>query len=149
MGEFSHGGIDKKKIKQIMLATPDLVPTARGILQDGFACPGFRERQYMTYESNVPFVLRYMIDNDIVGGFFYLSCREEEERKSFITKKKKKKKSQLVRVAKDGVLCSAKPPDGFKVPDRSRRCLQQHGEPPYDDQQMDGDCSFEDLVVRH
>jgi DNA polymerase delta subunit 1 len=48
---------------------PTFVPTARSILQKGFKpYDGVPEQQFMTYESNVPFVLRFMVDNEIVGG---------------------------------------------------------------------------------
>lgn len=64
------GFCDNKKSKylQVMMSLPNLVPKARSILQNGFHCPGFSEKNYMTYESNVPFVLRYMVDNNIVGS---------------------------------------------------------------------------------
>ena len=56
-----------RNVLQIMMAGPQLVATARTVLERGFRCPGFSERQFQTYESNVPFELRYMVDNDIVG----------------------------------------------------------------------------------
>ena len=56
-----------RNMVQIMLAAPQLVATARTVLERGFRCPGFPERCFQTYESNVPFELRYMVDNNIVG----------------------------------------------------------------------------------
>lgn len=43
-----------------------VVPTARRVLENGFYFGG-RQHQYLTYESNVPFVLRFMVDHDITG----------------------------------------------------------------------------------
>lgn len=62
---FSHVGT--RNMLLIYVASPSLVPTARGILERGFKAEPYPERGYQTYESNVPFVLRYMIDNSIVG----------------------------------------------------------------------------------
>jgi len=53
---------------QIFIASPSLVATARGILERGFKpSPSHSELTLQTYESNVPFVLRYMVDHHIVG----------------------------------------------------------------------------------
>ncbi|GBG24815.1 DNA polymerase delta catalytic subunit [Hondaea fermentalgiana] len=68
MSIMGYCGGAKKRYLQIMMSLPNLVPKAKSVLQNGFACPGFPEKQFMTYESNVPFVLRYMVDNDIVGS---------------------------------------------------------------------------------
>lgn len=46
---------------------PSMVPTARGILERGLSFATYPSRSYQCYEANVPFVLRYMIDNDISG----------------------------------------------------------------------------------
>eukprot|EP00939_MAST-03C_sp_MAST-3C-sp1_P003523 g3523.t1 len=63
------GYSDKKhKFLKIYTALPNFVPTARGILQNGFKYPGMSEmRRFVCYESNTPYVLRFMIDRDIVG----------------------------------------------------------------------------------
>ena len=53
---------------KIFVAMPTMVPTCRNILNRGFDVAGYGERQYPTYESNIPFVLRYMIDQEIPGG---------------------------------------------------------------------------------
>jgi len=59
----------KSKFLQVLVSLPNYVPKARSILQDGnFVCGGYPAREYLTYESNVPFILRYMVDNKIVGG---------------------------------------------------------------------------------
>jgi DNA polymerase delta subunit 1 len=62
-----HGDAGLQPFLQIHVAMPTLVPTARRVLEHGFTCPGYGNLQYQTYESNVPYVLRFMIDNEIVG----------------------------------------------------------------------------------
>lgn len=39
-----------------------------GILEKGINIDGIGQRCFLTYESNVLFALRFMIDCDIVGG---------------------------------------------------------------------------------
>jgi len=65
---MGYSGGAKKTYLKVMLSLPHLVPKAKGILQNNFKCPGYSEQSFTTYESNVPFVLRYMVDNNIVGG---------------------------------------------------------------------------------
>lgn len=58
----------KSTFLKIYTALPNFVPTARNILQNGFEVPGtIPRREYLCYESSTPFVLRFMIDKDIVG----------------------------------------------------------------------------------
>ena len=52
---------------KVYMAMPNYVSQARGILERGLAVPGFGTRGYQCYEANVPFVLRFMIDCDVVG----------------------------------------------------------------------------------
>ena len=63
------GYTDKKStFLKIYTALPNFVATARNILQQGFEVPGtIPRREYLCYESSTPFVLRFMIDKDIVG----------------------------------------------------------------------------------
>ncbi len=58
----------KTSFLRIFVALPGIVSTAKGVFERGFSCPGLGARSYMCYEANVPFVMRYMIDRDIVGG---------------------------------------------------------------------------------
>lgn len=59
---------------KIYVATPNLVPTVKRVLEDGLEVPGFgRLHGVLTFESNVPFVLRFMIDKDITGAG-WLEC---------------------------------------------------------------------------
>jgi DNA polymerase delta subunit 1 len=66
---------------QIFTAWPAHVPTAKGfpprppprlmregVLERGMRLSRFGQRSFLTYESNVLFALRYMIDAKIVGG---------------------------------------------------------------------------------
>ena len=53
---------------RISLAAPMLVPSARKLLEAGFVMWRDAPLNMLTYESNVLFVLRYMIDQDLVGA---------------------------------------------------------------------------------
>jgi len=52
---------------KVFLAMPNFVPSARGNLERGLAIPGFGTRAFQCFEANVPFVLRFMIDTNVVG----------------------------------------------------------------------------------
>ena len=47
---------------------PSLVPGVKRVLDDGVQVSGVGVIRGQTYESNVPFVLRFMIDNEISGA---------------------------------------------------------------------------------
>lgn len=47
---------------------PSLIPGVKRMLDDGVQISGVGVLRGQTYESNVPFVLRFMIDNDISGA---------------------------------------------------------------------------------
>ncbi|KAK9997013.1 hypothetical protein SO802_021699 [Lithocarpus litseifolius] len=53
---------------KIVVALPTMVTSCRGILDRGIHIDGFGTKSFMTYESNVLFALRFMIDCNIVGG---------------------------------------------------------------------------------
>ena len=53
---------------KITMALPTLVTAARSALEKGMPTPTGGSISFPTFESNVLFVLRYMIDTDIVGG---------------------------------------------------------------------------------
>ncbi|KAL2941770.1 DNA polymerase delta catalytic subunit [Bienertia sinuspersici] len=53
---------------KIVVALPSMVATCRGILDRGIQIDGLGTKSFMTYESNVLFALRFMIDRNIVGG---------------------------------------------------------------------------------
>ncbi|KAL8555058.1 hypothetical protein ACS0TY_003019 [Phlomoides rotata] len=50
------------------MALPTMVTSCRGILDRGIQIDGMSTKSFMTYESNVFFALRFMIDCNIVGG---------------------------------------------------------------------------------
>uniref|UniRef100_A0AAV1TDL5 DNA polymerase n=1 Tax=Peronospora matthiolae TaxID=2874970 RepID=A0AAV1TDL5_9STRA len=52
---------------KIFLSMPSYVPKLRSVLEAGLTLPGCDFRNYQTYESNVPFILRFMIDEDVRG----------------------------------------------------------------------------------
>ena len=60
---------DKKPFLKISVALPNLVSTSKGIIEQGLALSwlGVTLRG-PTYESNIPYALRFMIDSSIVGG---------------------------------------------------------------------------------
>ncbi|XP_077213499.1 DNA polymerase delta catalytic subunit-like [Tasmannia lanceolata] len=53
---------------KIVVALPTMVASCRGILEKGIQIDGLGSKSFMTYESNVLFALRFMIDSNIVGG---------------------------------------------------------------------------------
>ncbi|XP_073149546.1 DNA polymerase delta catalytic subunit isoform X1 [Henckelia pumila] len=53
---------------KIVVALPTMVTSCRGILDRGIQIDGLGMKSFMTYESNVLFALRFMIDRNIVGG---------------------------------------------------------------------------------
>jgi DNA polymerase delta subunit 1 len=59
-------GAETSHFLKISVAMPKNVPTARRVLERGFSFNG-RRHEYLTYESNIPFVLRFMVDKDITG----------------------------------------------------------------------------------
>ncbi|XP_058089815.1 DNA polymerase delta catalytic subunit isoform X2 [Magnolia sinica] len=53
---------------KIVVALPTMVASCRGILERGIQIDGLGTKSFVTYESNVLFALRFMIDCNIVGG---------------------------------------------------------------------------------
>lgn len=55
---------------RVTVAVPSLVGTSRGIVERGFALAGNRGyfAPAVSYETNVPFALRFMVDRSIQGG---------------------------------------------------------------------------------
>ncbi|EFC42814.1 predicted protein [Naegleria gruberi] len=58
----------KKSFLRIEASIPPMVPHIREFLEKGFNVPGIGFRKFLTYESNVLFVLRCMIDSNIFGA---------------------------------------------------------------------------------
>jgi len=51
-----------------MTGLPSFVPFTRSALETGVDVPKLGAKQFLTYESNILFVLRTMIDSNIVGA---------------------------------------------------------------------------------
>lgn len=63
-----HGSA-KRPFLRITVAAPMLVPSARKLLEKGnVMIPTFARAEMQTYESNIQFALRFMIDYKIVGA---------------------------------------------------------------------------------
>ncbi|CCI41600.1 unnamed protein product [Albugo candida] len=52
---------------KLYVSMPAFVPKVRTLLENGVSLPDVGFRSYQTYESNVPFLLRFMIDKEIQG----------------------------------------------------------------------------------
>jgi DNA polymerase delta subunit 1 len=52
---------------QVYASMPTMVSTARGVLERGFGFGSYREQEYQVYEANLNFVVRFMVDQSIVG----------------------------------------------------------------------------------
>ncbi|CAI0428312.1 unnamed protein product [Linum tenue] len=59
---------DSNPFLKIVVALPAMVAGCRGILDKGIQIDGLGMKSFMTYESNVVFALRFMVDCGIVGG---------------------------------------------------------------------------------
>eukprot|EP00958_Prasinococcus_capsulatus_P026248 scaffold4725_cov367-Prasinococcus_capsulatus_cf.AAC.5 len=53
---------------KVVTALPNQVATCRNILERGVDIPGISQNNFLTYESNVVFTLRFMVDCKISGG---------------------------------------------------------------------------------
>lgn len=62
-----HFGKTRDFIK-VFVAVPSLIPGLKRLFDDGVSLPNVGLIRGQTYESNVPFVLRFMIDNNIQGA---------------------------------------------------------------------------------
>lgn len=51
-----------KLYAKVTVALHHLISTSRSILERGFKFGKFNPKEYMTFESNIPYVLRFMID---------------------------------------------------------------------------------------
>lgn len=71
---------------KVMVAMPNLIPTLKRIMEDGIDLAGVTvqgDNQYSAFECNVPFVLRYMIDQDISGaGWLTMPARTYQLREA-------------------------------------------------------------------
>ncbi|XP_074639008.1 DNA polymerase delta catalytic subunit-like [Acropora palmata] len=69
MKESIYGFHGKRKIPflRITMALPRLIAPAKRILETGFKFASFPERCYSTYESNIDYEVRFMVDTEVVG----------------------------------------------------------------------------------
>jgi DNA polymerase delta subunit 1 len=82
---YSFG--EKRAFFKINLGMPPFVKPLRTILEQGLSIPNLGYRKFLTYESNILFVLRCMIDSSITGsnwleikhGNFKLRPKEERQ----------------------------------------------------------------------
>lgn len=65
---YGYTGDAMQKYLKIVTTLPGHVSKARSILEKGMIIDPFGPLEFKTFESNVPYVLRYMIDHGIVGG---------------------------------------------------------------------------------
>lgn len=105
---MGYHGDTRTDFLKVYLAMPTLVPTARGILERGFDCPGYGPKSYQCFEANVPFVLRFMIDTDLPG------CSWVELPKATYSVRDRGSKVSSCQIEADVVYESmiAHPPDG-------------------------------------
>ncbi|EDO49294.1 predicted protein [Nematostella vectensis] len=69
MRESIYGYHKNTKIPflKVTVALQKLIAPAKRILETGFRCGHYPERGYSTYESNIDYEVRFMVDSDIVG----------------------------------------------------------------------------------
>lgn len=66
---YQTPGVNNNFLK-ITCAAPTLIPTCKNLLKNGTQISSFGDStyQFQTYESNLPYTLRFMIDKGICGG---------------------------------------------------------------------------------
>jgi DNA polymerase delta subunit 1 len=64
---YHYNGNHKVPFLKITTALPNHIPTAKRILEQGMSFGEFPGNPMATYESNIPFILRFMIDLKIPG----------------------------------------------------------------------------------
>lgn len=64
----NYSPVKGRPFLKITMALPTMVTACRGIFERGIPLPNQGTKAFTTYESNVLFVLRFMIDCNVVGG---------------------------------------------------------------------------------
>lgn len=64
---YGYNSTGKVPFLKVTVAVPKLVATARRILKEGFKTPKYPTFNYQSYESNIDFEIRFMVDTNIVG----------------------------------------------------------------------------------
>lgn len=69
MKESIYGYHSNKKLPflKITVALPRLIAPTKRLLEQGFTCPGYSVHGFQTYESNIDFEIRFMVDSGVVG----------------------------------------------------------------------------------
>ena len=77
-----------KRFFKIFVSVPTFIPPLKRMMSDGIPLPGCGNSSCQAFETNVPFVLRYMIDMDINGAGWLTasagsySIRSERDKKT-------------------------------------------------------------------
>ena len=65
---FGYYFNETRSFIKVYVASPSMVPQVKKAFEEGVSVPGGNMFRGQTYESNVPYVLRFMIDNEIQGA---------------------------------------------------------------------------------
>ncbi|KAL8577740.1 DNA polymerase delta catalytic subunit [Nucella lapillus] len=64
---YGYHGNRKIPFLKITVAIPRLIAPAKRLLELGFQCPGYSNYGFQSYESNIDFEIRFMVDSNVVG----------------------------------------------------------------------------------
>ncbi|XP_025087757.1 DNA polymerase delta catalytic subunit-like [Pomacea canaliculata] len=64
---YGYHGNRKIPFLKITMAIPRLIAPAKRLLEQGFVCPGYAQHGFQTYESNIDFEIRFMVDTNVLG----------------------------------------------------------------------------------
>ncbi|CAH1787413.1 unnamed protein product [Owenia fusiformis] len=64
---YGYHGNKKLPFLKITMAIQRLIAPAKRLLESGFTCPGFGQHGFQSYESNIDFEIRFMVDSNVVG----------------------------------------------------------------------------------
>ncbi|CAG5135999.1 unnamed protein product [Candidula unifasciata] len=64
---YGYHGNRKIPFLKITVALPRLIAPCKRLLEQGFVCPGYAQHGFQTYESNIDFEVRFMVDTHVVG----------------------------------------------------------------------------------
>lgn len=64
---YGYHGHRKVPFIKITMAIQRLIAPAKRLLEQGFNCPGYGQYGFQSYESNIDFEIRFMVDTGVVG----------------------------------------------------------------------------------
>ncbi|XP_072444842.1 DNA polymerase delta catalytic subunit isoform X2 [Chiloscyllium punctatum] len=64
---YGYGGNTKTPFLKITMALPRLIAPAKRLLEQGFRFGSTPMSNYQSYEANIDFEIRFMVDSDVVG----------------------------------------------------------------------------------